>query len=147
MQLGASILTLSPIAANVTNFAVPANITFGNAAQQWIPWTPTLTGGGSMTATTPTGVTANYLRIGPVIHFYAVFTTTLGGTPNNQFYFSLPVAASSGGTFMGSAMVFGLANVLQAYIQSGSAFVYNASAVYAAGSTTFYMSGTYQCAT
>jgi hypothetical protein len=63
----------------------------------WIPWTPTIAGGGSMTVSASTfSEVASYLRIGPMCFVRMFFSCTFGGTANVQVSVSLPFAAAAG---------------------------------------------------
>ncbi len=124
------------------NFVLPANITFGS---NWTNWTPVLTPSGSMTMSTPTSVTAKYLRIGPMVFFRLSFTTTIGGTLNSVGYITLPISELLGIYTPCQGSIQGIWNPIGVLANGTSLTVVNPTA-FAAGSTTFNFSGTYQCA-
>ena len=117
----------------------------------WTSWTPTLTAGGSMTATAPTAVTASYLRIGPFVHFRLTFTTTLGGAVNLLLTVNgIPIGESLGIAVPCNAQttVSGVTKQMLAAITSSSITITPAAGTgsHTAGANVFSVSGHYQCA-
>lgn len=126
------------------------NISFGS---NWQNFTPTFTASGSMTVSSPSG-NAQFIRIGPVVHFYLAYSVTLGGALSNTIIIGLPVngvnvtvnpcasAISSPTTAFSLSFCYvagGNSNQLVCYINNGSNYP-------VAGTYTFYISGTYRCA-
>jgi hypothetical protein len=114
----------------------------------WVNWTPTLFPSGSMTATAPTSVTAQYCRLGPILFFQLAFTTTLGGTLSNILYVaSLPLAEANVNIFYPCAGLLGNYATVNAFVQNNQlVFIPPGGANFTAGVTTFYASGAYRCA-
>jgi hypothetical protein len=111
----------------------------------WILWTPALVPATGMTMSTPTSVTAKYIRIGPMVTFRLTFTTTIGGTLSNYFNINgIPVPEVSS---IDSACVAIQTNngpmsaKINGYTITSTGYVN-----FAAGSTTISLSGSYQCA-
>ena len=59
----------------------------------WQSWTPTLSGSGSMTVSSPTISDAQYVQLGPIVYFKLwVSTMTLGGTAAGAIIATLPTS-------------------------------------------------------
>ena len=128
----------------------PANISFGTSGSNWIPWTVTLVGISGMGCTTPTGVTAKYLRVGPIIYFYANFTTVLSAPLSWQInIIGLPFANTPNGTpDTPCQAILNSISVLCGF-QSGSQGLYVniiGAGNFSAGSTQIFVSGFYSAA-
>lgn len=76
------------------NFYSPSNLTFGSNYQAW---GAVVSASGSMTVTSLSIAAAQYIRIGPLVHFYFSGTFNLGGTASNTLYITPPVASYNSG--------------------------------------------------
>ena len=117
-------------------------------------YTPTLSATSPFTATIGSG-TAEYIRVGPTVHFSLAYTATLGGTMSNLVLFTLPVATAAANPAMLRDLVVNITTP-SAYFVNGFAYAQpggsNALVVYyqngapypGAGAYTFYISGSYR---
>ena len=130
-------------------FGTPAGLSFG---ANWQNWTPTVTPGGSMTVSGLSG-NAQYIRIGPIVHFYLTLGFTLGGTLSNQLAVSLPVSSANVNLeAFASAITTPTTSFFNcfSYVNTNASsmtVVYNYGNNFsAAGSYVLYASGSYRCA-
>lgn len=116
----------------------------------WQSWTPTVTGSGSMTVSGVSVSFAEYIRVGPLIHFELSVNFTPGGTAANTIMLSLPVTPTGSDTRACAASVangslysaVGFVNPsggnVQVQLPAGANFALTASWA--------KVSGTYRCA-
>ena len=69
-----------------------ANMNFGG---NWQAWPASIAASGSMTVSAVTVDSAQYIRLGPLVHFFFKANFNLGGTSSTTLYISLPVPAAS----------------------------------------------------
>lgn len=122
----------------------------GNYLKDLSTWTPTVTGDGSMTASSVTVNDANYVRMGPYIFFRVSVSFTVGGSVNAGFALSAPVV----GVVDNSADLFETACTdNSAVVTNGCRWRYTASGIYVvksaatnwtAGTATINISGFYR---
>lgn len=84
---GAGILTVQQGA----NFVNPSLLTFGS---NWISWSLVAYASGSMTIAVTSG-NAQYLRVGPIVHFYIAAGVTLGGTMSQAIFINTPTPSAA----------------------------------------------------
>jgi hypothetical protein len=121
----------------------------------WQTWTPSLTAAGSMSLSSITYATTQYLRIGPLVMFELEFTVTLGGAISAFVFASAPLSCVDGNphvlacqSVIPGGSVF---NPSTGWIQAGT-FVFanptfnSTSPNFVAGVWQFRLSGTYRVA-
>jgi len=119
----------------------------------WLTWTPTVTASGSMTISGVTIYLAEYIRIGPLVHFHFTVSCTTGGTASTDIDVSLPVASvgADAVTFSASGtMTSGALSLMTALLVGGTSTCIvrlNPQANWTLGAETYLrISGTYRCA-
>ena len=118
----------------------------------WSQWQPTLGANSSMTFTATTIETARYVQIDKTIHFFIYVTGTVGGTPSTALTFTLPLRPRDGQlpnftaiAIDNSSEVCGFARTSAAQSDIINVKRYD-GANYTAGSSGFFVSGTYEVA-
>lgn len=112
----------------------------------WQQWTPTY---GGMTVATSTLACADYIRVGPVVHFAFSVNISFSGTMSSSFTISPPVAYAGADAVV---LAFGLSqggNTLtgRANLTSSAITVFIGSGQFASGQTyTVRVAGTYRSA-
>lgn len=100
---------------NIVNTAY--SLTDSNfATAAWSTWSPTLTASGSMTFTSTSIATARYIQVGKIVMFQIEFTGTVGGTPDTNLQFTLPVTAAATAGLVGGAVALDPGNFGGYYI-------------------------------
>lgn len=127
------------------------NISAYDPVGSWTTWTPTVTGGGSMTVSSPVFQLAQYLRAGPIVYISMEWTATLGGTASNNVQLTLPVVVVGNRTngvsingVSGTALQAGVA--LFGNPSAGIMSVYPSTTNYTLGATQWFITGCYRCA-
>lgn len=77
-------------------FSVYRKLTNDLKTKTFTDFTPTLSGSGSMTISSPSITVARYAAIGELIFVEVAASFTIGGTPDLSVKFDLPLAASGG---------------------------------------------------
>ena len=113
----------------------------------WIAWTPTVTGGGSMSAGAPTAVTAYYLLVGPLCFIRCRFTTVLSGIMNLTLSITNPPVAEKLGSPVFLSANVGIAS-FNASISGSTIAVIPSSGTgtFTTGSNVITVNGAYQWA-
>jgi hypothetical protein len=101
-----------------------------------------------MTVASPFAVSAKFIRVGPVVHFYLGVSFTLGGTASQTVLVTPPVAAAVGSGIVplsanGTPFSSGLQLLLANIDSSGIIVRLNPVAAWTLGVTSFNVSGTY----
>ena len=140
---GALIFNGALTLGNAVTFSSAAAINFGG---NWQSWAPSVTGGGSMTVSVNSVNLAQYLRIGPIVHFELHCSITLGGTASNVVLFTLPAALALGpGTLLRAALDTTLQyTYFNSLTQIG--IIQQSQANYALGPHSVQCSGSYRVA-
>jgi hypothetical protein len=125
----------------------PTNITLGDG---WIDWTPAITCGGSMTATSINILDAQYLRVGPLCYVKATVSMTLGGTADLTIFSNIPVPLVGSLSAL-STNVYVAATALWkpgfSYVADGNIVIqYPYAATFPLGFAEVMFSGVYRCA-
>ncbi len=130
--------------------ANPQNISFG---ANWLNWTPTYAGSGSMSVALNSLLDAQYLRIGPLCFFKLLFVLNLSGGPSNFVTVSLPVSVVGPTSTVTVSIGPGGLNYAPAYgqVASGAStlYIYNSgfsNFAVVPGSYAFIVEGFYRAA-
>lgn len=150
-----SMLTAAVLFPNAVEFSLaptfgdPAG-TLTNLIPAWANYTPTISGGGSMTVSGVTITDAQYVRLGPLVFFKLHFSCTFGGTLSNSVSASAPVALVGDGSKVDAegALTSGTPEPIEGHADATLGFeLVNAGAAnFTAANYTFLVSGFYRCA-
>lgn len=139
---------------DITSLTPASNLSIGSpvlgSMGGWQTWTPTISAVGAMTLTGSSTSDAHYLRIGPIVFFNILISTTTSGTLTAGIKVTLPVAAVGAQTVLTADIGAGGVGYVASYgfIDSTSTFTVspNNGANYAASFYGIFVQGFYRAA-